>query len=250
MHRDYKQGNATSRGERVQFESANLGNISLSPSVAIQTRALELRAAGEDVLALSAGEPDFDTPRHIGEAAARAIAAGRTRYTAVDGIPELKEAVRHKFLRDNRLEFAQDEVSVSAGGKQAIYNALVASLDPGDEVVITAPYWVSYPDMVALCGGRPVAVGTSAADGFQPDPGRLEAAIGPRTRWLILNSPGNPSGAVLSEETLGDIARFLERHALGPRFLARPTATRALPSLRPNYRPLRPAPLASAGPAA
>jgi aspartate aminotransferase len=195
----------------VQFASKNLGGISLSASVAIQTRALEMRAAGEEVIALSAGEPDFDTPRHICEAAARAIADGKTRYTAVDGTPELKEAVRGKFYRENRLEFRQDEISISAGGKQAIYNALAASLDPGDEVIVIAPYWVSYPDMVRLCGGRPVVVETRAVDGFLPDPERIRAAITPRTRWLILNSPGNPSGAVLPERVLVDLARVLER---------------------------------------
>ncbi len=195
----------------MQFASKNLGGISLSASVAIQTRALEMRAAGEEVIALSAGEPDFDTPRHICEAAARAIADGKTRYTAVDGTPELKEAVRGKFYRENRLEFRQDEISISAGGKQAIYNALAASLDPGDEVIVIAPYWVSYPDMVRLCGGRPVVVETRAVDGFLPDPERIRAAITPRTRWLILNSPGNPSGAVLPERVLVDLARVLER---------------------------------------
>jgi len=196
----------------MPFLSAALGRIRPSPTVAITSRALELRAAGRDIIALSAGEPDFDTPDHIRTAAKAAIDAGHTRYTAVDGMAGLKRAIAGKFARENGLDYAPHEISVGTGGKQVIFNALLATLDPGDEVVIPAPYWVSYPDMVRLAGATPVIVPTAVADGFRLLPRALEAAITPRTKWLILNSPSNPSGAALDAADLAALAEVLERH--------------------------------------
>ncbi|MBW7922721.1 MAG: pyridoxal phosphate-dependent aminotransferase [Rubellimicrobium sp.] len=192
--------------------STALGRIRPSPTVAITGRALALRAEGRDIIALSAGEPDFDTPDHIRTAAKAAIDAGHTRYTAVDGMAALKRAVADKFARENGLGYAPHEISVGTGGKQVIFNALMATLDPGDEVVIPAPYWVSYPDMVRLAGATPVIVPTTVADGFRLSTGALEAAITPRTKWLILNSPSNPTGAAFSAAELAALAAVLERH--------------------------------------
>ena len=193
--------------------SAALRRVQPSPTIAMTQRAREMAAAGRDVVSLSAGEPDFDTPAHVREAAARAVAEGRTRYTAPDGIPELKRAVATKFARDNGLDYASDEITVGTGGKQVIWNALQATLDPGCEVVIPAPYWASYPDMVRLAGGTPVIVPTRAEDGYHPDPEALEAAITERTRWVVLNSPSNPTGAVLSPDALRGLTDVLLRHA-------------------------------------
>ncbi len=192
--------------------STALDRVKPSPTIAVTTRAAELRAAGADVIGLGAGEPDFDTPDHIRTAAKAAIDAGRTRYTAVDGIPELKRAICEKFARDNGLDYTPAQVSVGTGGKQTLYNALVATLDPGDEVVIPAPYWVSYPDMVLLAGGTPVAVSCSAEAGFRMSPEQLEAAITPRTKWVILNSPSNPTGAGYRAQALAGLAEVLLRH--------------------------------------
>jgi aspartate aminotransferase len=192
--------------------SAALSRIRPSATVAIAGLALELRAQGRDVLGLAAGEPDFDTPEHIREAAIRAIREGRTRYTPVDGTPDLKAAIRAKFARENGVDYALDQISVGTGGKQVLYNALMATLNPGDEVIVPAPYWVSYPDIVRLAGATPVMLPCPMAQGFRPDPAALEAAITGRTRWLILNSPANPTGAVLSADDLGALARVLERH--------------------------------------
>jgi aspartate aminotransferase len=186
--------------------------IKPSPTIAVSNLARELKAAGRDVIGLGAGEPDFDTPDSIKEAAIAAIRAGQTKYTAVDGTPELKAAVAAKFARENGLEFDVGEISVGAGGKQIIYNALMASLDPGDEVLIPAPYWVSYPDMVLLAGGTPVFVSCPDQTGFKLRPEDLEEAITPRTKWLILNSPNNPTGAAYSAAELRALTDVLLRH--------------------------------------
>ena len=191
--------------------SERLAKVKESPTLAITKLAAELRAGGADILSLSAGEPDFPTPEHICEAAFTAVRAGETRYTAVDGTPALKAAIVEKFKRDNGLAFSADQVIVSTGGKQVLYNALMASLSPQDEVIIVAPYWVSYPDMVLLAEGTPVFVETSAPD-FCPSPEALEAAITPRTRWLIVNNPSNPSGAFWSEDQQVALAEVLARH--------------------------------------
>ena len=196
----------------MAFLSATLGRVRPSPTIAISTRARELKAAGRDVIALSAGEPDFDTPPHVREAAIAAIEAGRTRYTAPGGIPELKAAIAGKLRRDNGLDYAPGEIAVATGGKQVIALALAATLDPGDEVIVPAPYWVSYPDMTRLAGGEPVIARTRAEDGYRLTPEALEAAVGPRTKWLILNSPGNPTGAGYAAGHLRALAGVLLRH--------------------------------------
>jgi aspartate aminotransferase len=190
--------------------------LSLKPSstVAVSSRALELQKAGVDVISMSVGEPDFDTPPHIRAAAIRAIESGRTRYTPVSGIPELREAISAKFRRENGLDHAPDAVTVTSGGKQALFNAFFALLNPGDEVLIPAPYWVSYPEMVALTGAFPVAVPTHAASGFQLDPQALEARVTPMTRMIVLNSPGNPTGAVFTPDVLQAVAEVALRHNL------------------------------------
>ena len=179
----------------MAFLSDAINRIKPSPTVAMTGRAAALKAEGRDIIALSAGEPDFDTPEHIREAGKAAIDHGHTRYTTVDGIAELKRAICDKFARENGLDYTADQISVSSGGKQILFNALLATVNPGDEVIIPAPYWVSYPDIVALAGGTPVIVLCPAEDGFRLTPEALRAAITPRTKWLILNSPSNPSGA-------------------------------------------------------
>jgi aspartate aminotransferase len=193
-------------------ESASLRRVKPSATAAASTRARALRASGRDIISLDAGEPDFDTPDNIKEAAIRAIREGKTKYTDVDGIPELKAAICAKFKRENRLSYTPAQINVSPGGKPVIFNAMMASLEPGDEVVIAAPYWVSYPDMVLIAGGAPVFVATTAENGFKVKPADLEAAIGERTRWLILNSPSNPSGAAYTEAELKGLAEVLLRH--------------------------------------
>ncbi|WP_069299481.1 pyridoxal phosphate-dependent aminotransferase [Neptunicoccus sediminis] len=194
------------------FLSKTLDRVKPSPTIMISAKAAELKAAGRDVIALSAGEPDFDTPDNIKAAAKSAIDAGKTKYTAPDGIIELKQAVCAKFKRDNGLEYTPDQVSISSGGKQVLYNALMATLNPGDEVVIPAPYWVSYPDMVLLAGGTPVVADTSIQTGFKLTADQLEAAITPKTKWLIFNSPSNPSGAGYSHAELKELTDVLLRH--------------------------------------
>jgi aspartate aminotransferase len=186
--------------------------IKPSPTVAISGKARALKAEGRDVIALSAGEPDFDTPANIQEAAIKAMRDGKTRYTDVDGIPELKDAIVAKFARENGLTYARGQINVGPGGKAVIFNAMMATVSPGDEVLIPTPYWVSYPDMVLLAGGTPVFVATSAAAQYKLSPDALEAAITPRTRWLILNSPSNPSGAAYAATELAALAAVLERH--------------------------------------
>jgi aspartate aminotransferase len=206
-------GRALQTGGRMAFLSRSLGRIKPSPTIAITAQARELKASGRDIISLSAGEPDFDTPEHVRAAAKAAIDRGETRYTAPDGIPELKAAICDKFRRENALDYAPDQVMVSTGGKQVIFNALVATLDPGDEVIVPAPYWVSYPDMVLLAGGVPVVVPTGIEHGFKLAPEALAAAITPRTKWLILNSPGNPSGAGYSPAEMRALTDVLREHA-------------------------------------
>jgi aspartate aminotransferase len=196
----------------VAFLSETLGRIAPSPTVAITARALALKAAGRPVIALAAGEPDFDTPDNVKAAAKRAIDAGRTKYTAVDGIPDLKRAICAKLARENGLDYTADQIIVSTGGKQVIHNALMATLNPGDEVVIPAPYWVSYPDLVRLCGATPVIVAAGADRDFKITPAQLDAAITPGTKWLIFNSPSNPTGAAYTRDEIAALAEVLARH--------------------------------------
>jgi len=189
-----------------------LSRVKPSPTIAVTTKAAELKAAGRDVIGLGAGEPDFDTPEHIKEAAIAAIRGGDTKYTAVDGTPALKRAIAAKFKRDHGLDYKTSQITVGTGGKQVLYNALMATLDEGDEVVIPAPYWVSYPDMVLLAGGTPVSVACPQNNGFKLRPEDLDAAIGPKTKWLILNSPSNPTGAAYSPEEMRALTDVLKRH--------------------------------------
>ena len=192
--------------------ATRLSAIKPSPTMAVTGLALELKAAGRDVIGLAAGEPDFDTPDHVKRAAYAAIEAGQTKYTAVDGTPALKAAVAGKFRRENGLDYAPNEISVGAGGKQIIYNAMMATLDPGDEVIIPAPYWVSYPDIVLLAGGTPRFVSCAEQAGFRMSPEDLEQAITPRTKWLMLNSPNNPTGAAYDAGQLRALTDVLVRH--------------------------------------
>ncbi len=196
----------------MSFLSATLSRVKPSPTIAVTTLAQELKAAGRDVIGLGAGEPDFDTPQNIKDAAVRAIAEGKTKYTAPDGIPELKQAICDKFARENGLSYVPAQVSVGTGGKQTLYNALMATLNPGDEVIIPAPYWVSYPDMVLLAGGTPVAVAASPEANYKLTAEQLEAAITPKTKWLIFNSPSNPTGAGYTAAELKTLTDVLMRH--------------------------------------
>ncbi|NNE87005.1 MAG: pyridoxal phosphate-dependent aminotransferase [Silicimonas sp.] len=196
----------------MPFLSATLETVKPSPTVAMTGLVAELKAAGRDIIGLGAGEPDFPTPANIAEAGKRAIDEGKTIYTAVDGIPELKAAIIEKFRRDNDLSYEMNEITVGTGGKQVLFNALVATLNPGDEVIIPAPYWVSYPDMVLLAGGTPVIVEAGLESGFRITPEQLEAAITPNTKWLIFNSPSNPTGAGYSPAQLKALTDVLERH--------------------------------------
>ncbi|MFO1012158.1 MAG: pyridoxal phosphate-dependent aminotransferase [Caulobacteraceae bacterium] len=196
----------------MPLQSQALSRVKPSATLAADAKARELKAAGMDVIGLAAGEPDFDTPDNIKEAAIKAIRDGKTKYTNVDGIPELKEAICAKFERENGLKYKPSQVNVSPGGKPVIYNAMVATLNPGDEVLIPTPYWVSYPDMVLLAGGEPVFVPTSAETGFKLKGADLEAKITPKTRWIILNSPSNPSGAAYTKAELRELADVLLRH--------------------------------------
>jgi aspartate aminotransferase len=196
----------------MAFLADSLARVKPSPTIAISTKAAELKAAGKDIIALSAGEPDFDTPENIKTAAKAAIDEGKTKYTAPDGIPELKQAICAKFKRENGLDYTPAQVSVGTGGKQVLYNALVATLNPGDEVIIPAPYWVSSPDMVLLGGGTPVAVEATMENSFKLTPEQLEAAITPKTKWLIFNSPSNPSGAGYTRGELKGLTDVLMRH--------------------------------------
>ncbi|MEH6520980.1 pyridoxal phosphate-dependent aminotransferase [Sulfitobacter sp.] len=196
----------------MELLSRTLARVKPSPTIAVTTKAQELKAAGRDVIGLGAGEPDFDTPQNIKDAAVAAIAAGKTKYTAPDGIIELKQAICDKFKRDNGLEYTPSQVSVSSGGKQVLYNALIATMNPGEEVIVPAPYWVSYPDMVLLAGGTPVAVEAGIEQNFKMSAAQLEAAITPKTKWLIFNSPSNPTGAGYSWDELKALTDVLMRH--------------------------------------
>jgi aspartate aminotransferase len=196
----------------MTFLSKTLARVKPSPTIAVSTLAAELKAAGKDVIGLGAGEPDFNTPANICAAAKAAIDAGKTKYTAPDGIIELKQAICDKFLRDNGLTYRPAQVSVGTGGKQILYNALMATLNPGDEVVIPAPYWVSYPDMVLLAGGEPVVAMATAENAYKLTPEALEAAITPKTKWLIFNSPSNPTGAGYTRAELKGLTDVLMRH--------------------------------------
>lgn len=196
----------------MAFLSDALGRVAPSATVAISQKARVMAQEGKDIIALSAGEPDFDTPLHVRDAAKKAMDEGKTRYTNVDGIPELKEAVARKFKRDNGLDVTAADCFVSSGGKQIIFNALMATLNPGDEVVIPVPYWVSYPEIVRLCGAEPVFAVADATTGFKLSPDVLEAAITPKTKWLLLNTPSNPTGAAYSAEELRGLADVLLRH--------------------------------------
>ena len=196
----------------MAFLSDTLARVKPSPTIAVTQKAAELKAAGKDVIGLGAGEPDFDTPQNIKDAAKAAIDAGKTKYTAVDGIPELKKAICAKFKRENGLDYTPSQVTVGTGGKQVLYNALVATLNAGDEVIIPAPYWVSYPDMVLLAGGTPVFVEGPMQTGYKITGEQLEAAITPNTKWFIFNSPSNPSGAGYSRAELKELTDVLMRH--------------------------------------
>jgi aspartate aminotransferase len=194
------------------FLSDTLARVKPSATIAVTNKAREMVAAGKDVIGLGAGEPDFDTPQNIKDAAVRAIAAGHTKYTAVDGIPELKTAICAKFARENGLTYTPAQVTVGTGGKQTLYNALMATLNKGDEVIIPAPYWVSYPDMVQLAGGTPVTITCGIETNFKLTPAQLEAAITPKTKWFIFNSPSNPTGAGYTRDELKELTDVLMRH--------------------------------------
>ncbi len=196
----------------MSFIAKRLSAIKPSPTIAVSTMAAELKAAGRDVISLGAGEPDFDTPDHIKAAGKAAIDAGATRYTAVAGTVELRNAICAKLKRDNNLQYSPDQITVGCGGKQTIYNALVATLDPGDEVIIPAPYWVSYPDITLLAEGTPVFVNCPVENNFKLKPEALEAAITPKTKWLILNSPSNPTGAAYSRDEMKALTDVLMKH--------------------------------------
>ncbi|WP_298297640.1 pyridoxal phosphate-dependent aminotransferase [uncultured Litoreibacter sp.] len=196
----------------MSFLSETLSRVKPSPTIAVTQKAAELKRAGKDVIGLGAGEPDFDTPQNIKDAAVQAIADGKTKYTAPDGITELKEAICAKMKRDHGLDYTPAQVSVGTGGKQTLYNALMATLNEGDEVVIPAPYWVSYPDMVLLAGGTPVVAEASLQTNFKLTADQLEAAITPNTKWFIFNSPSNPTGAGYSREELKELTDVLLRH--------------------------------------
>ena len=193
--------------------SDSLKRIKPSPTIAVSTKARELKAAGKDVIGLGAGEPDFDTPQNIKEAAIKAIKDGDTKYTAVDGTPALKKAIIEKFKRENNLDYLGDQITVGAGGKHVIYNAMMATLNEGDEVIIPAPYWVSYPDIVLLTGAKPVIIKCSEDQGFKLKPKDLENAITNKTKWLILNSPSNPTGASYSENEIRNLAEVLKKNS-------------------------------------
>ncbi len=196
----------------MPFLSAALDRVKPSATIAVTDKARALKAAGRNVIGLGAGEPDFDTPENIKQAAIKAIKDGKTKYTDVGGIPELKEAIIAKFKRENELVYKPNQIIVGTGGKQVLYNALMATINPGDEVIIPAPYWVSYPEMVALAGGEPVPVVCTAATGFKLKASDLEKAITPKTKWIILNSPSNPTGAAYSRTELKAITDVLVKH--------------------------------------
>ena len=193
----------------MSIVSNNLKRIKPSPTIAVTSKAREMRAAGKDVIGLGAGEPDFDTPDNIKDAAIEAIKRGETKYTAVDGTPKLKKAIQGKFIRENNLSYELDQISVGTGGKQVLYNVFMATLNPGDEVIIPAPYWVSYPDMVLLAGGKPKIVKCSEKNEFKITPDELKKAIGKKTKWLIINSPSNPTGSCYTKNEIEELSKIL-----------------------------------------
>src|ERR1700760_1856051 len=196
----------------MPFLADRLARVKPSPTMAMTALGTELKASGRDIISLSVGEPDFDTPTNIQEAAIAAMRRGETRYTTFDGTIELKRAVAAKFKRENGLDYETSQITISAGGKQVLYNAMVATINPGDEVVIPAPFWVSYPEMVLLCDGNPVPVPCPQNNGFKLRPEDLDAAITPKTKWLILNSPSNPTGAAYTEADLKMLSEVLLSH--------------------------------------
>ena len=193
----------------MSIVSNSLKRIKPSPTIAVTSKAREMRAAGKDVIGLGAGEPDFDTPDNIKDAAIEAIKKGETKYTAVDGTPKLKKAIQGKFSRENNLSYGLDQISVGTGGKQVLYNVFMATLNPGDEVIIPAPYWVSYPDMVLLAGGKPKIIKCSEKNEFKITPAELKKAIGRKTKWLIINSPSNPTGSCYTKKEIEDLSKIL-----------------------------------------
>ena len=194
------------------FISSRVNSIKPSPTIAVTSKARELKKEGKDIIGLGAGEPDFDTPLHIKNAAIQAIKSGKTKYTAVDGIPELKEAICRKFSRDNQISYETDQISVGAGGKQVLFNALLATLNKGDEVIIPAPYWVSYPDMVVLAEGVPVIIESNYDNNFKVNPAQIKKAITDKTKWIVINSPSNPTGTCYSTAELNEIGKILEEY--------------------------------------
>ena len=196
----------------MSIVAKRLSVIKPSPTIAVSQKARDLQAEGRDIISLGAGEPDFDTPQHIIDAAKKALDEGMTRYTAVNGVPELLDAISAKFKRDNDLDYGRDEIHVSCGGKPVIFNAMMASLNPGDEVIIPAPYWVSYPDIAVLFGGVPVIVDCPKESNFKLTPDQLEAAITPKTKWLVMNSPSNPTGSGYTEADLKALGDVLKKH--------------------------------------
>ena len=196
----------------MSIVSNNLKRIKPSPTMAVTQKAKELKASGKDIIGLGAGEPDFDTPDNIKQAAIKAINDGDTKYTAVDGTPALKKAIIKKFKEENNLDYQIDQITVGTGGKQVIYNAMMATLNEGDEVIIPAPYWVSYPDIVLLAGGTPIILECNEKQGFKINPLELEKSITKKTKWIILNSPSNPTGACYSKEEIKEIGKVLEKH--------------------------------------
>ena len=196
----------------MSFLADNLSRVKPSPTIAVTQKAAELKRGGKDIIGLGAGEPDFDTPENIKEAAIKAISLGKTKYTAPDGMPELKEAISRKFKRDNALEYSPEQISIGTGGKQILYNALMTTLNPGDEVIIPAPYWVSYPDMVLLAGGTPVVAAASIENNYKLTAKELESSISNKTKWFIFNSPSNPTGAGYSREELKALTDVLLKY--------------------------------------
>ena len=196
----------------MKILAERINKIAPSPTMAVTARARELKAAGKDIIGLGAGEPDFDTPEHVKEAAVKALADGYTKYTDVPGSIELREAICNKFQRENSLRYTPDQIQVGCGGKQNIFNAIVATIEEGDEVIVPAPYWVSYPDIVLLAGGNPIVLPCSIENNFKINPEQLEAVITPKTKWLILNSPSNPTGAAYTKEEIKGLAKVLVQH--------------------------------------
>ena len=196
----------------MSFLADNLSRVKPSPTIAVTQKAAELKRAGKDIIGLGAGEPDFDTPENIKEAAIKAISLGKTKYTAPDGMPELKEAISRKFKRDNTLEYSPEQISIGTGGKQILYNALMTTLNPGDEVIIPAPYWVSYPDMALLAGGTPIVAAASIDNNYKLTAQELESSISDKTKWFIFNSPSNPTGAGYSREELKALTDVLLKY--------------------------------------